>query len=171
MAVGNLEFIKSATGSSVSSLEVTDCFNSKYDVYAVTISKIDVSTTGSARFRFLDSGGTEISASEYDTAGLRMRTSAAYEELRYTNQTYIQYSFSTNDNSAYAGGQIMYVFNPYDSSSYTFVQYQQSSYATDTYLGFKSIGVHKSAETISGLKYYFAGGSFDNLTINVYGVK
>ena len=33
MAVGNLEFIKSASGTSVSSLSVTDCFSANYDVY------------------------------------------------------------------------------------------------------------------------------------------
>ena len=167
----NLEFIKSASGTSVSSLSVTDCFSDKYDVYAVTISKIDVSATGSARFRFLDSGGSEISASEYDTANLRFRTNAGYEELRYTGQTYIQYTFSTNDNSAYAGGQIMYVFNPNDSSSYTFVQYQSASYATDTYLGFKSIGVHKSAEQITGLQIRVDSGTIERLSASIYGVK
>ena len=33
----NLEFIKSATGTSVTSLDVTDCFSADYDVYKVTL--------------------------------------------------------------------------------------------------------------------------------------
>ena len=37
MAVGNLEFIKSASGSSVSSLSVTDCFSANYDVYKIVL--------------------------------------------------------------------------------------------------------------------------------------
>ena len=36
----NLEFIKSASGTSVSSLTVTDCFNADYDVYKVYITKM-----------------------------------------------------------------------------------------------------------------------------------
>jgi len=167
---GSLEFIKSASGTSVSSLSVTDCFSAKYDVYKIVISKIDVTASGSARFRFIDSGGSVISASEYDTANLRLRQNTSFEELRYTGATYIQYTFSMDSNSAYGGGEVMYVFNPNDSSSYTFAQYQSVSYSPD-YLGFKSIGVHKSAETISGLQFAFSGGSFDNLEIKVYGVK
>ena len=36
-----LQFIKSASGSGVSSLSVTDCFSEKYDVYAMTIPTLD----------------------------------------------------------------------------------------------------------------------------------
>jgi len=37
----NLEFIKSETGTSVTSLSVTDCFSADYDVYQVLISKLN----------------------------------------------------------------------------------------------------------------------------------
>ena len=166
----NLQFIKQVSGSGVCSLSVTDCFNANYDVYKVVISKIDVSTTNSSKIRLLDSGGSVISASEYDSANLRVRQNAGFEELRYTGQTSFQYTFSIEADSSDGGGMVMYVYNPNESSSYTFIQYQVSSYNAN-YLGYKSIGVHKSAETISGLQFITTGGTYDNLTINVYGVK
>jgi len=167
---GSLEFIKSASGSSVSSFTVTDIFSADYDVYKIVISQIDVSTSNSSRIRLLDSGGSVISASEYDTANLRLRANASFEELRYTGQTYFQYTFSMEADSSDSGGMVMYVYNPNDSSSYTFIQYQEVTYGTN-YLGYKSIGVHKSAETISGLQFTTTGGTYDNLTIKAYGVK
>ena len=166
----NLQFIKSASGTSVSSLDVTDCFSDKYDVYKIVISKIDVSTANSSTIRLLDSGGSVISASEYDTANLRLRANASFEELKYTGQTSFQYTLSIEADSSDGGGMVMYVYNPNDSSSYTVIQYQEASYSTN-YLGYKSIGVHKSAETISGLQFITTGGTYDNITVNVYGVK
>jgi hypothetical protein len=66
-----------------------------------------------------------------------------------------------------------YVFNPYDSSSYTFTTSQMAGNNSAGFYGHKGIGVHKSAETIRGLQLYesnvartFGGGQ-----INIYGVK
>ena len=53
----NLEFIKSVSGTSVSSLSVTDCFSADYDVYFISTSKIDTSSAGYVRPRFINSSG------------------------------------------------------------------------------------------------------------------
>ena len=59
----NLEFIKSASGSGVSSLSVTDCFSADYDVYFVQVAKSLNSVEANLDIRFIDSGGSIISAS------------------------------------------------------------------------------------------------------------
>jgi len=166
----NLQFIKSQSGTDVSTLSVTDCFNADYDVYAIYLTKIDTTQDNSSRIRLLDSGGSVISASEYDTANLRLRANAGFEELRYTGQTYFQYMISIRQQNYDGAGLMMYVFNPYDSGSYTFIQYQETSYSTN-YLGYKSIGVHKSAETITGFQILNTAGDYQSVGFSVYGVK
>ena len=85
---GNLEFIKSASGTIVSSLSVTDCFSADYDVYYLSITKIDQSANGTAvKYRFLDSSNTAISDSSYDQATLVMQSGGSFTESRTTNQT------------------------------------------------------------------------------------
>jgi len=166
----NLEFIKSASGTSVSSLSVTDCFSADYDVYAITFKLTDKLTTDDdLSLRLIDSSGSVISASEYDRANLNMNTNATFGEGISTGTTsffsHIELTTS-NDN---AGG-ISYIFNPFDSSSYTFHTAQTTSFKTGGFLGKKIIGVHKSAEQITGINYFADSGTF-SATISVYGVK
>ena len=60
----NLQFIKSVSGNSVTSLDIPDCFNDNYDVYQFNLVQFDRATADFAGIRFLDSGGTVISANE-----------------------------------------------------------------------------------------------------------
>jgi len=167
----NLQFIKSASGTSVSSLSVTDCFSADYDVYEVTAT-FDKSTGASnwSSLRFIDSGGSVISAAEYDYASLTLLSYAAYPEEKGTSQTGISRVNFLHTN-LFGGGTKFTIYNPFDSSSYTFTNFQNAS--TETLLiGGKVIGVHKSAEQITGLN--IVGDSaytFNNITVNVYGVK
>jgi hypothetical protein len=167
----NLEFIKSASGSGVSSLDVTDCFSDKYDVYYVSIADIDYSTSAAGKFRYLDSGGTVIDQAEYDFCYLQLRAYAAFQEIRGTGQTSIFYGDDTTGGTAETGGTSMYIFNPYDSSSYTFYSSQHSNTTSNNGIGAKIIGVHKSTEQLSGIRFLPSAGTYDNITANIYGVK
>jgi len=172
MAVGNLEFIKSTTGSSVTSLDVTDCFSADYDVYQINLVQFDRSTTGFATIRLLDSGGTVITANEYDFAFLNMTSYSAFSEIKATNTSYIDgLAYSQTTALDTTTGAVWNIFNPYDSSSYTFTKGQASA-MVDGYgvVGYKNIGLHKSAEQITGFQIYTNAVSF-NATVNVYGVK
>jgi hypothetical protein len=168
----NLEFIKSASGTSVSSLSVTDCFSDKYDVYAVNISVSGLSTgQGWTKLRFLDSVGTEINQTEYDYASLGLLSYSTFIEEKNTSVTYIDRIHHISTVSTGANTWIN-VYNPYDSSSYTFTTSQSNgNVSTPNLVGNKAIGVHKSAEQISGLIFYPNSGTFNNIDISVYGVK
>jgi len=168
---GNLEFIKSTTGSSVTSLDVTDCFSADYDVYQINLVQFDRSTAGFAGIRFLDSGGTVIIANEYDFAYMVMRGYSIYTESRTINTSYIgDIAYSETTALDTTTGAVWNIFNPYDSSSYTFTK-GQSSVMVDGYgvISLKAIGVHKSAEQITGFQIYTNAVSF-NATVNVYGL-
>ena len=168
----NLEFIKSASGTSVSSLSVTDCFSADYDVYDITFNYAGNSVTGYTEFRLLDSTGTEISAAEYDNASLMMRSYNTYIENRSTNSTGHTLAY----NQDFGLGGKLTIFNPYDSSSYTFLLNQNAGGTTSggQLIGWKGIMAHKVAETISGIKIFVSGGGsydFNYIEVSVYGVK
>jgi len=167
---GNLEFIKSASGTSVSTLEVTDCFSDKYDVYAFAITKVDATSDGNIDLRFIDSGGSVISDAEYDYALLSLISYAGFGETKGTNGTKIENIMRVDTDTEKNGGSIHYIFNPYDSSSYTFYLGQSGgAVASSGLIGTKAIGVHKVAEQITGFQLY--GATFDTLEVVVYGVK
>ena len=172
MAVGNLEFIKSASGTSVSSLSVTDCFSNKYDVYMIQMKEFDTTANASSLFRFLDSGGTEISSSIYDWANLTIRAGNTFLEEKGTNSSTIaNFSYATTTN--YGMGNTIMVFNPYDSSSYSFLIYQTAHWQQlNNYMeGRKSIAVLKQSAIHSGFKLYPSSGTLDKISVSVFGVK
>ena len=171
MAVGNLEFIKYASGTSVSSLSVTDCFSASYDVYQVLIAKLDSTGSAYAYLRFLDSGGSVISDLEYDWAEMDLTSYASFVENRNTAQNKGLLGFAGGTGTADMGGFLTTVYNPNDSSSYTFYSGQSSIKASSGLAGAKYIGVHKSAEQITGINILPSTGSWDNITVNIYGVK
>ena len=167
----NLEFIKSASGSSVNTLDIDDCFSDKYDVYKLVIAKLALATAGYQRLRVIDSGGVDSTAN-YDGAFLEMISGSAFVEGRSTGSTEISYFGYGGSASSNLGGNVLYVYNPYDSSSYTFFQWQSTQYENTNNWGrgTKGIGVHKVAEQITGINMFPQTGNYDNITINVYGL-
>tara|TARA_R100001015_G_C4460327_1_gene47456 strand:- start:23 stop:541 length:519 start_codon:yes stop_codon:yes gene_type:complete len=169
----NLQFIKSVLSSaSVSSVDITNCFSSAYDVYMLSFADIDIAGAGDENIdiRLLDSSGSSISASEYDYAGIVLRYGSSFTEIRDTSATQFTYGggycgTSNIGNLALTG----YFYNPNDSSSYTFFQHQ---HATSTgHDGQKYIGVHKSAEQITGIQIRVDSGTIERLSASMYGVK
>lgn len=167
---GNLEFIKSATGTSVSTLDIDNCFSANYDVYKILITKLDFSANSDLRIKYKNSGGL-VSTSTYDYALLNLKSYAVFTESRVTSTTFLYTAFAYSPTSNAIGNQC-YIFNPYDSSSYTFAEGQSSAFINGfgSY-GTKWIGVEKTAQQIVGIQFLPSTGTFDNITVNVYGVK
>ncbi len=171
----NLEFIKSATGTSVSSLSVTDCFSDKYDVYAIILGKSDMAAdAGFFRYRLIDSGGSVISGAEYDNAGLRIIAANPFIENRNPGETYMSgISSSTGKETAEGGTAITYMYQPFNSSRYTFAHTQSVNANSSSQLqSFKMVSVHKVQEQITGLHILsHPSRTFENVELSVYGVK
>ena len=169
----NLEFIKSASGTSVSFLDVTDCFSADYDVYYFSLTKVKrASGDNFVTIRYLDSGGTVIDQTEYDYAALETRAYTSFGESKASNVSSIKEIGYGSSNATDIGGISLYVYNPYDSSSYTFLTSQSSSVrAGFGNWGSKVIAVHKVAEQLSGVRFIAEASTYDNITVNVYGVK
>ena len=68
----SLQFIKSVSGTDVSSLSITG-FTSQYNVYAIWTSKINQNGNNDINSRFLDSSGNIISDNENSSHSLHCR--------------------------------------------------------------------------------------------------
>ena len=164
----NLQFIKSASATSVDSLQITDCFSADYDVYKVVIDS-DNASNADMYTRVINNSGTVISTgTKYDFANLEMNSASGFSDYKNTGVNQFEgIGFtSTTGNSTVA-----YFFNPYNSSSYTFAISQTSSMYTTDLRGGKSIGVYKNADTITGLEIRDNSTDYAYINISVYGVK
>lgn len=170
----NLQFINSfEVTDSTSAFSCDNVFSDKYDVYNIIASGITLvgTTQTNLDMRLIDNSGSVISASEYDFASLNMNANTSFSEGKYTSGSLWNNVFGKDDGVEGSSASI-YISNPYDSSSYTFMQSQASGDNGTALVGFKSIGVHKVAETIRGFQLLeTATRPFDEGKISVYGVK
>lgn len=175
MVVGNLELTKLVEiTTSTSSVDITDCFNANYDVYKIVVNGI--STAGTTQtdidFRFLDSGGSVVTASNYDYAIMEMNSNTTISESRNTNQDKLIRLFAVNtDQEPETASGVAYIYNPFSSSSYSFVQSQSSSNYAALHRNTKAIGVLKQTATMSGFRLFESNTRpYDTGTIKVYGL-
>lgn len=167
----NLQFIKSASATA-STLNVTNCFSDVYDFYKIFVSDYENSSaTTNPNIRLLDSSSNSISASEYDYATEITNSNASVGEYRGTNNSFFRYFPATHSTQKVGIGATIYVSNPYDSSSYTFLNWQGTGWSGTVMYGYKAIGVHKSAEQITGFQVYANSGTMIGFEVSVYGVK
>lgn len=168
-----LRLINETSGTSVSTLNVTDVFTADFDIYKITINKLDVTAQNYLDARLINSSGSVVTSSNYDYAGLEQNSHAAFAEKKNTGQT-LWANLSYQNTGADDGvGLTMYVFNPYNSSSYTFFLSQSFAVhsSSDYGLGYKTIGVNKLTQQMSGIQFLPRSGSFDNITVRTYGLR
>ena len=166
----NLQFIKQASGTSVSTLSITDCFNAKYDVYQVFISKVDITGLEWVEFQYLDTSGNALTGTVYDEAVQEMLAYGSFSEGRSTGRDEHGRLARFNAESYQGVGVTFTVFNPY-SSNYTFAKSQSSAMTSSGLFGSKGIFVYKADDVVAGLKFKLDTQTFDNITVNVYGIK
>mgnify|MGYP003137534271 CR=1 FL=1 len=169
----NLEFItKQSITTPANNFQITNCFSNKYDVYKIVISKLDTASTTVQRLRFIKSDDSVDTTSNYDYAVNYQRSWSTAIEQRATNGTYIDYISSLTNGTEVGIGLVMYCFNPFDSSSYTFLNFQNSSFmAGSGNRVTKGIGVLTVAQSITGFQMLNSTGNYDTLEVSVYGVK
>ena len=167
----NLQFIKSVSGSDVSIFNITNCFSSSYDVYQINIvENINDDLSDFFAMRFIDSGGNIISDTEYAYANLNMRSYTSFSQNKSASTSEINNIGYSQSNSISSTANNIIIYNPFDSSSFTFVNW---SGAINVHgfggAGAKAIGCHKNAEQITGVSFH-AGNSINSIKVNVYGI-
>lgn len=167
--MSSLRLLDETTGSSVSSVLITDVFSADYDVYRVEVMR-DNATNGQGNLQYLDSSGSIVSASNYDFASLYMYTHTTHNESKLTNQNQIQDAFANWSE----GGSVTYIFNPYQTDTYSFNLTQSHGYggSTTPALPMRCIGVLKQAKRMTGFRVIEGvGGTFGGVIVRTYGVR
>jgi len=172
--MSNLRLINETTvASGVATVNITDVFSSDYDIYKIVSTANILNADKDIYMRYINSSGSIVSASNYDTATLTMKGHSSYSETPSTKVN-INYGGLFNLTSGNeSGGAVEYVFNPTDTSSYTFgINQSIGMYSTGVY-GTKGIRVLKQTNSITGIHLY-NGESTDNFgggTVKIYGLR
>ena len=105
-------------------VSITDIFSADFDIYKLTIYSDGFSGNTALDVKYINSSGSIVTASEYDYARQLLKADTTFAEDRNTNQSFY-YTGELIDNGL---GQVLYLFNPYSSSSYTFFIISKSIY-------------------------------------------
>jgi hypothetical protein len=171
----NLEFIKSVNVQTASStVQITDCFTDKYDVYKIVMTDFSTDVSGDfGQIRFINSAGSTITSANYDYAYLQVASAYTFGETGATNQTYIRGIGGQDVRSVAANANaVFYVYNPTDTSSYTFMLGQSAFWNSGNSMqGYKQISVLKTTDDVTGIEFFLDTNNIDELRASVYGVK
>ena len=176
--MSNLRLIKQvATSSGVTSVSLTDVFSSDYDIYKVTVARTtyDVTNTDviALKARFINSGGSIISASNYDSANMHMKAETTKDEDKFQNGAY-SYSGAIIGNYENGGG-VHWIYNPYNSGRYTFMTFEGvGGYdsSSNKQRSQKGMGVLKQTASMTGINFYSSNASNTfSAYVDVYGLR
>ncbi len=177
--MANLELVKTITSSSNADIvSATDCLTADYDNYKVVyIFEDDSGVANNTFVRFLDSSNNAINSTFTYNYASRAHNGSTNFDVRNQGQNEIFISYLP-DRDLSLGKQreaVLYVFNPYDSSSYTFmIAHSYGITTSNEFLSTKAIGTLATAGTHKGIQVIHSGsghGIKSGATIKVYGVK
>ena len=168
------QFVKSSsTIDSSTSISVDNCFSDAYSVYHCILEVDAVSAELAMQVRFKNASGV-VTSSNYDHASLFMRAGSGSDtEGRSTNDT--KWNYTMYAEGGVGGFFQMYVFNPADSSSYTYGNWQTSTHylasSTSVHLSRVGMGILTVAEAHTGIQVYGGSANLSEAKLSVYGVK
>ena len=154
--------------SGVAQVNITDVFSADFNIYKITVSELNSAGSIGANLRFINTSGSSITSSIYDYAFLNMKTDASFAEARNTNNDDWDDWFGNPSTTTSTAQGVGYIFNPFDSSSYTFGIWQNSQ-STRVH---KKIGVLKQTSSISGFAFFTNDGfNFSSGLVRTYGLR
>lgn len=168
----NLEFINSINSTTnVSTVSFDNIFSSKYSNYYLTVTGLEPQLSEELAFRLINSSGSALTGSNYDSMSYTLATGGSFSQVRDNNQDKWRYGGYAPASSNTGVGVSMFIYNPFDSSSYTFANLQ-SSQGHNQYIGRKVIYAYKVAESVRGLIFTNNGNyNMDILKASIYGVR
>tara|TARA_A100000172_G_scaffold64849_1_gene44324 strand:- start:223 stop:738 length:516 start_codon:yes stop_codon:yes gene_type:complete len=168
--MSNLRLLNETTASSVASLSITDLFSADFNIYKIVLNDLQISTGTWVEWNYINSSGSILTSSEYDEAVLELQDDTSYVESRSTNQSRHIRGLRGGSDASNLGGLVMYIFNPFSSSSYTFALTQSMGYISKGF-GSKGIFVFTDTSSVTGINFNLDGQTFNNLTVRTYGLR
>ena len=157
------EEIVSSSVSSVSLVGIDSTFN----VYALVLNNMTVSTTAFMYWRVTKSGTADTTAN-YDLAMKQLSTDRAFSNFNGTNQT--QWGIDAMTNTDNLNG-IFYLFNFANASEYSFATWEQTKNEGGNLRAEQGGGVHTVASASDGMLVTLDTGTIDSGTFSLYGLK
>jgi len=156
--MSNLRLINETTTTVTNLISITDVFSADYDIYKIVISGLNQDTNVANEIngiRFINSSGSLISASDYDYAVLELKSGASFFENKSTSASAIFMGQRADQVGDGSNNTVFYVFNPFNSSSYTFTLSQSASFdGSEDNINGKGIGVLHQTNSITGFQIY-----------------
>jgi hypothetical protein len=169
--MSNLRLLSETTASSVSSIDLTDIFSADYDIYKINVLMDGSTTNKDIRLRYIASGGGVVSDSNYVTAGYFMGTYTGFLELKYTGQS----SHLVTGYNYDGGTGINYtIFNPFNSSSYTFMLSESSGAYNSSgikLVGTRTCALHEVTQSMTGIQIVPSTSTLENITVRAFGLR
>lgn len=167
--MSNLRLINQFTASSVSTFQVTDIFSSDFDIYKVDVSVEGETTTNWTSLRFLN-GTSEISRANYQFAMHELKSYGASSENISTAGN--KFNFLWIDDGSTSGvGSTIYFFNPKILNHTMALGESAGFYSTSGSNATKWIGALKENTQVDGFAFTRATGSYENITVTIYGLR
>ena len=156
----------------VTTFSATDVFNADFDIYKITINNLSHNSGSPAQisYRVINSSGSVVTASNYDSAVHQQKSDASFSEKRGSNENDTQL-MGYADISPEASGFVIYIFNPFSSSSYTFILSQNATAVSGAFYGQKGIAVLRQASSITGFQIIASSNTLDSGNMKVYGLR
>jgi len=165
--MSNLRLINETTATSVSSVDITDVFSADFDIYKISAVGDFTNSNQIINARFINSSGSVVTTSNYDYAILSMESGASFLQEKNTNQNYMRRMVYSNNGSDF--GFVLYVFNPFSSSSYSFGLWQGEGVPSGGGTSNKGISVFKQTASMKGIQFYNV--SFTDISVKTYGLR
>ena len=174
--MSNLRFIKSVTGTNVSSVNVTDVFTSDYDIYKICLKDVDLNPSGTnaqLRMRFIAPSGALQVANDYDYGYHNFKSFSSYTEGKAQNTSYIEGLIWQGADADHAGGSNIFVFNPFNNDLTTMCLYYSSSAINtgDKHYYTRGIGMYENIARMTGFEITTSDNLIDSVKINIYGYR
>ena len=174
--MSNLRYISTTEiTSAVNTLNITDVFTDDFDIYV--IEGIDIAmTNGGGDYLFgrvINSSGSELTSNyDYATGYIPSSSSTLTAETGSSKTEWESLNFigaGTED----IGNITMYIFNPTNTSSFTFYSLQASSFRTPSTINYmwRSVGAHESTASITGIQFSAKTGNMDSGKFKIYGLR
>ena len=172
--MNNLRLInETVITSNVSVIDITNVFNSDFDVYYVTVSDESDGTSGNnLSGRFIDEYGRVIASSVYKYAMNIGKSETSFQELASTSADKMLVQFGTGNDSAIGGtGAYNYIYNPFNGNRYTHVYGTHPAMSGSNGRIYNKIASLVLSNVITGFRIIGDDGDITNCTVTTYGVR
>jgi|14BtaG_2_1085337.scaffolds.fasta_scaffold54447_2 hypothetical protein len=147
--------------------------DSKYDVYMLQVSGITTVSGATSGLTRVTTNGTAQTGTNYDLAGLGLRTDQAYTHLtnlNYTEWGYLGAWSHQGSNSSFRGNFTAYLFNFNNANQYSMITAKSISRWANGTLAPITTGVYKVAEINDGISYTLQSDIQTGARISLYGL-